>query len=302
MNIDHILAFDDDAAGPRALAHALGSRLAWVDRHRFPDGEVKLRLPPALDGTVVIWRGLQQPDAKLVELMIAAPAARELGARTLVLVCPYLAYMRQDAAFVPGEAVSQRHVGRFLAGLFDRVVTIDPHLHRTPSLGAIMPGRLGVVLSAAGLLGAHAARAVADPLLLGPDAESAPWVASAAAAGAAAIGAAWPLEHACCVKQRDGDHQVRVTLPPGLALRGRAVVLIDDVASTGRTLAAAAAQCHAQGALSVDVAVTHALFVGNALEALDRAGVRHVWSTDAIPHASNAISIVPLVADALRGG
>jgi len=117
--ITRVLAFDDERAPAATLAGALGVPLALIERHRFPDGELKLRLPPALHGTVVLWRSLHQPNEKLVELMIAAPAARELGAGRLVLVCPYLAYMRQDIAFTPGEAVSQRHIGRLLAQHFE---------------------------------------------------------------------------------------------------------------------------------------------------------------------------------------
>jgi len=176
VTIARVLAFDDEQDPAGSLARALDVPLSIIVRHRFPDGELKLRLPAALNGSVVLWRGLHQPNEKLVELMIAAPTARELGARQLLLVCPYLAYMRQDIAFAPGEAVSQRHVGRLLAQAFETVITVDPHLHRVASLDAVLPGSRGVALSAAGLLGAWAARNVPDPLLLGPDEESAPWV------------------------------------------------------------------------------------------------------------------------------
>jgi ribose-phosphate pyrophosphokinase len=298
--VTQVLAFDDEQVPAGALARTLGAPLALIEHHRFPDGEIKLRLPAALHGSVVIWRGLQQPNEKLVELLITAPSARELGAQRLLLVSPYLAYMRQDIAFAPGEAVSQRHIARLLAQLFDAVITVDPHLHRIASLDEVMPGRRGISLSAAGLLGAWAARQVSDALLLGPDEESAPWVQRAARDGAAALGLPQPLDHAWCVKQRHGDHDVHVALPPGLALRGRSVVLIDDIASTGRTLLAALRQCLDGGAASVDVAVTHALFVGDAYALLGQAGARHVWSTDCVPHASNAVSVVPLLAETLR--
>ena len=300
MTISQVLAFDDEQAPAGALARTLGVPLALIERHRFPDDELKLRLPAALHGSVVIWRSLHRPNEKLVELLISAPSARELGAQRLLLVCPYLAYMRQDIAFTPGEAVSQRHIARLLAQHFDAVITVDPHLHRIASLDEVMPAGRGVSVSAAGLLGAWAARQVSDALLLGPDEESAPWVRRAAQEGAAALGRSRPLDHAWCLKQRSGDHDVRVALPPGTALQGRSVVLIDDIASTGRTLLDAARHCLAGGAASVDVAVTHALFVGDALALLRQAGVRHVWSTDCVPHASNAVSVVPLLADTLR--
>jgi ribose-phosphate pyrophosphokinase len=289
---DLLLAFDDEShlAGP--LAAALGVPLRWIERHRFPDGESRLRLPARLPPRVALLRGLHRPNEKLAELMIVAPAARELGATQLILVCPYLAYMRQDMAFQPGEAVSQQHVGRALAGWFDRVITVDPHLHRVASMDEVLPGRRGVALSAAALLGAWAARHASRPILLGPDEEAAPWVSSAALAQG--------LEHGTCIKQRGGDREVQVALPP-LPFQGREVVLIDDVASTGRTLAVTASALLQRGSAAVDVAVTHALFVDDAIAQLAAAGVRHVWSSDSVLHASNVVSLVPLLAAALRG-
>lgn len=291
--IDLLLAFDDETTLAAPLAAALGCPLHWIERHRFPDGESKLRLPSALPARVAVLRGLHRPNEKLAELMLVAPAARELGAVHLTLVCPYLAYMRQDMAFQPGEAVSQRHVGRALASWFNAVITVDPHLHRVASMDEVVPGRRGLALSAAPLLGAWAARHAQQPILLGPDEEAAPWVRAAATAQR--------LDHGTCIKQRRGDREVRVALPD-MPFQGREVVLIDDVASTGRTLAVTAAALFARGASAVDVAVTHALFVDDAIAHLARAGVRHVWSSDSVAHASNVVSLVPLLAAALRAG
>jgi ribose-phosphate pyrophosphokinase len=284
-----LLHFNEDAAAT-ALARAAGLPAAPIERHRFPDGELRLRLPPALPRRVILHRSLHQPDEKLVELLIAARAARELGATELVLVAPYLAYMRQDMAFKPGEAVSQRIVGGFLAGLFDAVITVDPHLHRIARLSDAVPARAAVAVSAAPAIGAFLAERGSDWLLLGPDAESAQWVAQAAAAGG--------FEHAVCTKERHGDREVAISLA-ARPLQGRRVAIVDDIASTARTVAAAARLARAAGATEVVVAVTHALYAGDALAHLQAAGVDEVWSSDSVPHASNRIPLAPLLADAL---
>lgn len=284
-----LLYFDDEACAP-ALARAAGFAAVPIERHRFPDGELRLRLPPSLPSRVVLHRSLHQPNEKLVELLIAARTARELGARELVLVAPYLAYMRQDAAFRPGEAVSQRIVGAFLAGLFDAVITVDPHLHRIARLAEAVSTRAAVAVSAAPRIGSFLAERSRDWLLLGPDAESAQWVAQAGAAGG--------LDYAVCTKTRHGDREVAISLP-ALPLRGRRVAIVDDIASTARTVAQAANLARAAGATEVVVAVTHALFADDALAHLHRAGVSEIWSTDSVPHASNRISLAPLLAEAL---
>lgn len=286
-----LLYFDDEADAALRLADAAGMKPAAIDRHRFPDGELKLRLPPALPGRVVLLRTLAQPNEKLVELLLAARTARALGARHLTLVAPYLAYMRQDIAFSPGEAVSQRIIGQFLASLFDAIVTVDPHLHRIAALQEAVPVRQAVVLSGAPLLGELIAQRRSHALLIGPDGESVQWVAQAAARHG--------LDHAVCQKLRHGDTAVDIVLPP-VNVQGRAVVLLDDVLSSGHTVARAAQLLRAAGAASVDVAVTHALFAGDALQVIRDAGVAEVWSTDCIAHPSNAVSVAPAIAGALH--
>lgn len=291
MRTSLLLHFDDETESAARIATAAGIPHACIARHRFPDGELKLRLPAALPAHVVLLRTLAQPNEKLIELLLAAQTARTLGATQLTLVAPYLAYMRQDMAFMPGEAVSQRIVGSFLADLFDTVITVDPHLHRIQHLDEAIPVSRTVVLSGAPLLADLIAQRRPQALLVGPDEESAQWVAQAAARHG--------FDHAVCRKIRHGDRYVDISLPD-TQVRGRTVVLLDDVASSGHTLAQAARGLLAAGAASVDVAVTHALFAGDAGPLLWQAGIRQVWSTDCIAHPSNAVSMASAIATALQ--
>ena len=200
-----LLCFDDELAAAQRIAQAAGIELVVIERHRFPDGELKLRLPACLNGPVVVLRSLDHPNEKIVELLLAGQTARQLGAGHLTLLAPYLAYMRQDKAFHPGEAVSQRIVGGFLASLFDAVITVDPHLHRVATLEQAVPVPQAVVLSGAPLLSDLIARHHHAPVLLGPDEESAQWVARAALRHG--------FDHAVCHKVRSGDKQVAIALP-----------------------------------------------------------------------------------------
>jgi len=286
-----LLAFAESSVQARALAEATGASCEVVDVHRFPDGESRVRLPPTLPAHVVLFRSLDAPDGKLVELMLAAETARTLGAERLTLVAPYLCYMRQDSAFRPGEAVSQTIVGRFLARLFDAVITVDPHLHRVRTLAEAVPARRAVALSAARVMGDFLVRRGARPLLVGPDVESAQWVESVAAVDG--------LDFVVAAKTRRGDRDVEVRLP-ARDYAGVDAVIVDDLASTGRTLAATARALRTSGARRVDVLVTHALFVGDALDALARAGVASVWSSDSVPHRTNAFTLAPLLASAIE--
>jgi ribose-phosphate pyrophosphokinase len=283
-----LLHFDDEVDFATRLARSAGLEMRLVERHRFPDGEIKLTLPVPLPPSVVVLRSLHRPNEKLLELVLLADTARAQSTRHLTLVAPYLAYMRQDCAFAPGESVSQAIIGRLLADRFDRVITVDPHLHRTLALGQAVPARQALALSAAPLLGAHVLAHEPRALLLGPDAESEQWVRSAAGDR---------LDYAVCTKRRQGDSAVSIELP-ARPLAGRPVVLLDDIASTGSTLAACARLALAAGAASVDAAVTHALLDDASLAQLAAAGIRRLVSSDTVPHPSNRIQVAGLIADA----
>lgn len=286
-----VLGFPDCREPAQRLADAAGLDYADVDIHQFPDGESLVRLPEELPARVILYCSLDRPNTKLVELELAAGAAPGLGAEGLTLVAPYLCYMRQDTAFLPGQAVSQRIIGELLARRFDTLITVDPHLHRTHKLEDAVPVRRAIALSAASAMADSLSSREDSPLLIGPDAESEQWVG--AIAGAAG------LDYGVARKERLGDREVRIALP-ALDLAGRHVVLIDDVISTGQTLVETAGQVAARGAASISVLVTHALFVGDAEQRLGEAGVTDIVSTDSVPHTSNRIQLAGLLAAALK--
>src|SRR3546814_16966881 len=87
-----------------------------------------------LDKAVALVSTLARPDDGFLRLVFVADAARALGARDVTLIAPYLAYMRQDRRFRPGEAVTSRTFAGLISSSFDRLVTVDPHLQRYQAL------------------------------------------------------------------------------------------------------------------------------------------------------------------------
>jgi ribose-phosphate pyrophosphokinase len=287
-----VLGFPEYAAPAQRLATALNCPHELVEVHRFPDGESKVNLPASLPAQVILCRSLNHPNDKLIELLLAAETARAAGARQLTLVAPYLCYMRQDMAFHPGEAVSQRIIGRWLAGLFDTVITVDPHLHRINQLSEVMPACRSVSLSAGPLLAAFLHQRIAKAMLVGPDSESRQWVAHIADLAG--------MDYLVAEKLRLSDKDVRVKLPPQ-NVRGRTVVIVDDVASTARTLAVTAQQLRGAGATEIHCCITHAIFADDADAVLRGAGISHIWSTDSILHSSNSVELCGILAAAVKG-
>jgi ribose-phosphate pyrophosphokinase len=289
-----IHGFEGGEAAGSALAEALGIPFGLVGTHRFPDGELLVTTPETPADVVIALLSLDRPNDKLIELALAAEAWRRQGVRRLVLAAPYLAYMRQDRAFAPGQAISQKAIGRLLGGLFDRIVTVDTHLHRTHSLAEVFGPTPADDLTAAVPIGdwlaAH--HHAHDLLLLGPDEESRPLVEAAARQ----CGAPWLTFE----KTRKGDAEVELKVPCPHQLQGRDIVLVDDIGSSGATLAAAARKALELGARQVRAVVVHALFDAQEDADLRRAGIGEIVSTDSVPHPTNAIPLSPLLAKALR--
>jgi ribose-phosphate pyrophosphokinase len=281
--------FADSFGYARRMARALDASAARIATHRFPDGETLVRVATPPGRRAVLVRSLADPNQKLIETMLAADALRHAGAERVTLAAPYLPYMRQDSVFHPGEPISQRVIGAMLGRAFDAVVTINPHLHRITSLAEVFPCDARAISAAPAL--ARWMKAIrGDCIVVGPDSESREF-AQAIADGAG---------RRCVIgeKTRRGDRRVSVTFAQ--EIDASHAVIVDDIASSGVTLAAVASALRRGGVRTIDAVVVHAIFAPDAMRTIRRAGVRRILSCDTIAHASNAIATAPLMAQAIR--
>jgi len=279
---------------------------AWTERLRprlagqagralvrqFPDGEVYVRLDDDVAGRdVVLVGGLDQPDRKVMPLLFLAATARELGARSIGLAAPYLAYMRQDHRFHPGEGITSAYFARLLDGAVDWMVTVDPHLHRRSTLAEIYRMPTTVVPSAPAIA-AWIADAVPSPCIVGPDQESAQW----ATVVADRLGA----PHMILTKIRTGDREVSISQPSLAPLVDRTPVVIDDIISTGRTMIETVLQLRRIGTPPPICVGIHGVFADRALDDLLAAGAGAVVTCNTIDHATNRICVADALAAAIR--
>jgi ribose-phosphate pyrophosphokinase len=274
------------------LGAASGCPVLPISSHVFPDGESCFRLSaPAITGDAALVATLRDPEHKLAELLLLAEAARQWGGISVGLVAPYLPFMRQDAVMQEGEAVTARSFAKIVSRSFDWLVTVDPHLHRIQRLSEIydIPTR---VVHTAPLLGQWIAKNVDHPFIVGPDVESRQWADDiAAAARAPAV---------VLTKTRRGDAQVSIQLPDDLdEFQGRVPVLVDDIISTGTTMAATVSQLLDRGFPAPLCVAVHAVFSPGAVDAIEAAGARCVVSTNTIPHITNRVDVTPLLASAV---
>lgn len=282
-------SFAQDALFGRRLAAALGAEHQEVDLHRFPDGETRVQLQShCANRSVLFVCGGRDPNTTALPLLFAVHAARAMGATKVGLVAPYLAYMRQDTQFHDGEAVSAAAYGRLLSQAFDWIATVDPHLHRMKSLDAVF-SIPALCISSMPAVADWITANVADPVLIGPDDESTQWAKDVAQR----LGVPWSILH----KVRTGDRQVSISLPDPEILRGRSAVIVDDIASSGRTLAEAVSGLASLDCQAVTCIVVHALLAPDAESMLEAAGAARLVSTNTVAHVTNTIDVVPLVAE-----
>ncbi len=281
--------------GFEAIADNLAAKLNFrrgdvIVRH-FPDGESYVKLETAVaDQDVIIVCGLEHPDHKIMALMFFSHVAREMGARSIGLVAPYLGYMRQDKRFHDGEAITSDIFAAFLSQIVDWLVTIDPHLHRHERLDEIysIPSR---VIHASGLIAAWIRDNINRPVLIGPDMESEQWVSQVAKDAEAPF--------IILKKIRHGDRDVEVSVPDVEAYNDHTPVLVDDIISTAHTMIETVAHLKAVGMKPPVCIGVHGVFANKAYENLQASGVERIITSNSITHPTNGINIEDIITAAV---
>ena len=282
-----VFAFPDATAWLDSFQTAISATRGKLALHHYPDREVGVRLDTPVAGEDVVLAGaLHQPNAKLLPLLFAADAARDLGAKRVGLVAPYLPYLRQDQRFAPGEAITSRTFARVLSATFDWLVTVDPHLHRYPTLDSIytIPS---AAARAAPLIGTWIAEHVDAPLIVGPDSESEQWVNEVATVARAPF--------VVLEKTRRGDRDVEVSVPEVSRWQGRTPVLVDDIVSTARTMIETIGSLRRLAFRAPVCVGVHAIFADNAYEQLQAAGAARIVTCNTVGHPSNGIDVGAII-------
>ncbi|GGY37652.1 phosphoribosylpyrophosphate synthetase [Bacterioplanes sanyensis] len=286
-----LLCLDQHQAMATALSSALGAEQLPLEQRHFPDGELYFNLPADVSGEdIVLLCHLHQPNDPAMAIWFLARHLRDMGAGNIILVAPYLAYMRQDIRFQPGECLTSKYFAELISQAVDGLTTIDPHLHRYNSLDEIyrIPSR---VLHATDAIGDYL-RTLAKPLVIGPDAESEQW--------ATAVANAAGCDYLVLNKQRSGDREVAIDVPDIRHYQQHTPVLVDDIVSTGRTMLRTAEQLVQQGLPKPLCIAVHAVFAEGAEQEMRAGPIADIVSCDCIPHPSNRIATAGLLAPAIN--
>jgi ribose-phosphate pyrophosphokinase len=264
------------------VAEAMNTSVVYVKFSRFPDGELYL-CANGLEEDMIIVGSVVDNDS-LVQLVLLIDACEGLNNR---LVIPYMGYARQDKRFKDGEPVSARAISRLLSRGVHRCITVNIHdkkilsYFEIPALDVSLARDIGTYIKEMGLN---------NPLILAPDDGAAAFARQVAAIGR------WDCDH--LNKTRISGDDVRMA-PRMLSAADRPVVIVDDIISTGGTIATAAAMLREQGASEVFAACVHGVLTGGAFARLKAAGINDVVCSDTIERGCSRYSAAARIAEAL---
>jgi|KBSSwiStaDraftv2_1062776.scaffolds.fasta_scaffold18026_3 ribose-phosphate pyrophosphokinase len=288
-----IVAGSANARLGATICEVLGVPPVRHETRRFPDSELQVELAQSVRGhDVFVIQSTSPPvDEHLIELLMLADACRRAGAIRLTGVIPYFGYARQDRR-VGRRSLGARVIADVIAStVLDRLVLIDAH---TPAIEGFFSVSIEH-LTAAPLL----ARTVA-PLLPERSVVVAPDLGAVKLAREYARSLRRPM--AVVHKTRLDGEAVEAKAIMG-TVAGLSPLIIDDMLTTGGTVEAAVAVLRTAGAIDpILVAVTHALLVGRARDALPKLGLAHVIASDSVECAPAAglpfttVSLAPLIA------
>lgn len=275
----------------KKVAKKLKKPYSDIDFEFFPDGEIHLGFKTKLKGTVVLIQSMQpKTNDALIEALFASATAKELGAKKVILVAPYLNYMRQDKRFRPGDCISNEIVAKFIDDYIDHIMVVDPHLHREKNLSHIFKIK-ATKLTANPLIADYIKKKIKKPLLIGPDWESYKW----AKATAEMIGA----ESVILEKKRYSGRKVKVYFKQKIDVKGKNAVLVDDMISTGNTLLRTIEHLKKLGLKKFTCIAVHGIFTEGALQKLQKAGAQ-VITANTIENPTAKLDISGIIADALK--
>ncbi|MCC5998112.1 MAG: ribose-phosphate diphosphokinase [Thermofilum sp.] len=273
------------------VARQLGDELVFLEKKTFPDGEIYVRVSSKPRGIAILVSTMYpNQEKRFLELLFSVEALSAYAEGSIIAVVPYLAFARQDKRFLEGEPISVKAVLKSLEALgLSGLVTVD--LHQPRVLGEYLSVPSINVLPAEEIAGYFKGK-VSNPLVLAPD--------MGALERAKRVAEHLGAEFDYLVKERDRVSGEVKIYPKSLDVAGKDVIIVDDIISTGGTMALAAKNVLGSGAKSVRAVCTHAVMVQGALDKLYYAGIEEVVATDTVPSPVSKVSVAPSVARGLR--
>ncbi len=285
MNNSAIFSGTSHISFAQQVAKGLGKELGKVLFEPFPDREIYCQIQENVRNrdVFIIQSVTGEPNYYLMELLIMIDAMKRASANSIVAVIPYFAYSRQDRKNKPRVPITAKLIADLLATAgATRVLTMDLHAGQIQGFFDVPVDNLyGRPAIGERIL----KEGIEDLVVLAPD------------LGAIKIARAYAnhlgVEFVVMDKRRVSSQEVEISSIIG-NVDGKNVLIVDDMCSTGGTLAKAAQVVKEAGAKKVYAAFTHGLLVGGAMEKLEQAPIEKIFTSDTVPHehASSKVEFV----------
>ena len=290
-----LLAGNAHPALAEDLARELDVPLVMAEVGAFADGETRVHVSQDVrDGAVFILQPTCPPvNEHLMVLALLADAVRAAGAASVTGIVPYFGYARQEQRSRPGDPRSAQVVGRLLDSVgLNHLVTLDLH---APALESALPMPATLLRAEEVFLPKVKSWGIRNLVVVTPDAgglKRAQRYALALDAPLAVVAKERPRPDAAAPLQVLGQ------------VKDRACLVVDDMASTGRTMAGAAEALRQAGAQEVHAVFTHAVMAPGAVDRLFAARFGRVLTSDSIPVSADpwleVVPVAPLLARTVR--
>jgi len=249
-----------------------------IELTRFADGEVRPYIPQDIAKKQVVLQYPLYPDPseKLIELLFVVDALRRKHPQKITAVIPYLPYVRQSRIHREGESLSVEVIAHLLSTSgIDSMITFDVHNQSALSFFSIPVVHLSVIPFIASQV--HAGK---QTIAVSPDegsVERAKIAADTLHVPLVVMEKGRPLDKGDAINRMELHEEVV----------GKTAIIVDDIISTGGTIARAATLLRKAGAKKVIVFAVHAVFAGDAKGLLEKADIDRVIVTDTIPRAAS---------------
>ena len=270
------------------VSKLLNAEMCRVEFKRFPDGELYVRvLSDVKDRDVYVISTQHNQNDAIVESILISDALEDEGANTIHLVAPYLAYARQDKKFNKGEPISIRALGKMYSHIYDSIYTVNPHETHIESFFTV-PFIYGDAIPK---IGKYFLNKLNNPVVLSPD--------KGAVKMAKTVSEILNCEYDYLEKVRLSPTEIKIH-PKNLDVNGNDVLIVDDIISTGGTMATAIKMLKESGVNKIVAACVHPLLIGDALNKLYMAGANEVIGTDTYISEVSKISVDTVIANMIK--
>ncbi len=279
-----IACFGSEKIGKK-IAKKMKQPFSKLKSIKFPDGEFDIQFTNSIKNKIVfLVQNFQNTkeltlNDKIIETLFSIYTAKDLKAKKIYLIAPYFPYFRSDKRFRKRECVSIKVMNELFKEC-DKIFCVDPHLHRIKNIKNALRNGVNITLDQS-IIKYLKKQKLKDPIFVGPDMESLQWVVN--------VAKAFKKKPVIALKERQSARKVSISLPKNVNIKGKDLIIIDDIISTGHTMIENLKQLQKYKPHKTYIIGIHGVFAEGSLNKLKKYG--KIISTNTLENKAEKIDI-----------